>query len=147
MAESFNKKELEKKKQKKQKDKEAKKEERKAGGGKKKFEDMIAYVDEYGNIVDTPPDLTKKEVINAEDIEIGVPKKTASDDDNPDFYKGTVTFFNDQKGFGFIKAENGESVFVHVNNLSEKIKENDKVLFDVEHGPKGLNAVNVKLDK
>jgi len=145
-SETFNKKEIEKKKQKKQKDKEAKKEERKSAGGKKNFEDMLAYVDEYGNIVDSPPDLTKKEIIKAEDIEIGVPKKLESDSDES-FYRGTVTFFNDQKGFGFIKAENGDSVFVHINNLTEKIKENDKVQFDVEHGPKGLNAVNVKLDK
>lgn len=130
-SETFNKKENEKKKQKKQKDKEAKKEERKAGGGKKSFEDMIAYVDEYGNIVDAPPDPTKKEVINAEDIEIGVPKKLETEGDDSQ-YKGTVTFFNDQKGFGFIKAETGESVFVHINNLTDKIKENDKVLFDVE---------------
>lgn len=144
-SETFNKKENEKKKEKKAKDKEAKKAERKAGAGKKSFEDMIAYVDEYGNIVDTPPDPAKKEVINAEDIEIGVPKQQQNEGDNDEFYKGTVTFFNDQKGFGFIKAENGDSVFVHINNLSEKIKENDKVLFDVEHGPKGLNAVNVKL--
>jgi cold shock CspA family protein len=145
MAESFNKKELEKKKQKKHKDKEAKKEAKKAEGGKKSFEDMIAYVDEYGNIVDTPPDPTKKEVINAEDIEIGVPKQIKEEGSEDGVYKGTVTFFNDQKGFGFIKAETGESVFVHVNNLVDKIAENNKVTFEVEEGPKGLSAINVKL--
>lgn len=145
-SETFNKKENEKKKQKKQKDKEAKKEERKASGGKKSFEDMIAYVDEYGNIVDAPPDPTKKQKINAEDIEIGVPKQeemTAEDLER----KGTISFFNDAKGFGFIKEENGNSVFVHINGLVDKVKENDKVVFEVEMGHKGLNAVNVRIIK
>ena len=58
---------------------------------------------------------------------------------------GVVTFFNEAKGFGFIKdKQTGESVFVHVNQLLERIKENDKVNFDVEKGPKGLSALNVK---
>ena len=58
---------------------------------------------------------------------------------------GVVTFFNDAKGFGFIKdLKSQESVFVHVNQLSERISENDKVVFEVMMGPKGPNAVNVK---
>jgi CspA family cold shock protein len=59
--------------------------------------------------------------------------------------KGTVKFFNEAKGFGFIKAENGEEIFVHVTGLIDEIQENDEVTFDVENGRKGLNAVNVKL--
>jgi len=59
--------------------------------------------------------------------------------------KGTVKFFNETKGFGFIKAENGEEVFVHVSGLKEEIRENDEVTFEVENGKKGLNAVNVAL--
>jgi cold shock CspA family protein len=60
--------------------------------------------------------------------------------------KGIVTFFNDSKGYGFIKdMETQESVFVHVNGLVESIKENNKVTFEVEMGQKGPNAVNVKL--
>jgi cold-shock DNA-binding protein family len=59
-----------------------------------------------------------------------------------------VSFFNESKGFGFIKDSNtGESIFVHVNGLVDTIKENDKVEFDTERGPKGMNAVNVTLKK
>ena len=59
--------------------------------------------------------------------------------------KGTVKFFNDAKGFGFIKGENGQEVFVHVTGLIDKIKDNDSVVFDIQEGKKGPNAVNVKL--
>jgi CspA family cold shock protein len=57
---------------------------------------------------------------------------------------GTVKFFNDAKGFGFITPDDGgKDVFVHVNGLTDEIREGDKVAFDVEEGKKGLNAVNV----
>lgn len=59
--------------------------------------------------------------------------------------KGTVKFFNETKGFGFIKAENGEEIFVHVSGLKNEIQENDEVTFEVENGRRGLNAVNVTL--
>lgn len=59
--------------------------------------------------------------------------------------KGTVKFFNETKGFGFIKEENGQDIFVHVTGLKEDIRENDEVVFDVEEGKKGLNAINVVL--
>ena len=59
---------------------------------------------------------------------------------------GTVKFFNDTKGYGFIKEdESGKEYFVHVSGLVDEIIENDKVTFDLEEGKKGLNAVNVKL--
>jgi CspA family cold shock protein len=59
---------------------------------------------------------------------------------------GTVKFFNNTKGFGFITPEDGsEDLFVHLSGLVDKIKENDQVTFDVQNGKKGLNAVNVKL--
>lgn len=59
---------------------------------------------------------------------------------------GTVKFFNEGKGFGFIKPdEGGEDVFVHVSGTIDQIQENDKVTYDVERGKKGLNAVNVTL--
>ena len=58
---------------------------------------------------------------------------------------GTVKFFNDSKGFGFIKdADSQNEYFVHSNGLKESIRENDEVTFDLEEGRKGLNAVNVK---
>jgi cold shock protein len=60
--------------------------------------------------------------------------------------KGTVKFFNDSKGFGFIKEESTQKeYFVHSSGLNESITENDEVTFDLETGKKGLNAVNVKL--
>jgi CspA family cold shock protein len=60
--------------------------------------------------------------------------------------EGTVKFFNDAKGFGFIKpADGGQDVFVHVSDLQGEIRENDKVTFEVTNGKKGLNAVNVKV--
>lgn len=60
--------------------------------------------------------------------------------------KGTIKFFNDSKGFGFIKAENGEDIFFHVSGLKCTVQENDRVAFDTEKGKKGLNAVNIVLD-
>ncbi len=60
--------------------------------------------------------------------------------------KGTVKFYNESKGFGFIKDENSsKEYFVHSSGLKERISENDEVSFDLEQGKKGLNAVNVKL--
>ncbi|MBI3134350.1 MAG: cold shock domain-containing protein [Bacteroidetes bacterium] len=58
--------------------------------------------------------------------------------------KGTVKFFNEAKGFGFIKAENGQEVFVHATGLIEPVRENDEVTFEIQMGKKGENAVNVK---
>jgi CspA family cold shock protein len=59
---------------------------------------------------------------------------------------GTVKFFNNSKGFGFITPEEGgKDVFVHVNGLVDEINEGDKVSYDVEESPKGLNAINVKV--
>lgn len=58
--------------------------------------------------------------------------------------KGTVKFFNDAKGFGFIKEDdNAKEHFVHVSGLVDEIREGDAVEFDLEEGKKGLNAVNV----
>lgn len=142
--ETFNKKEVQKKKEKRRQDKEkkrlAKKESEKKGG----LDDMIAYVDEFGRFTSTPPE-HKKQEIKAEEIEIGIPKK--SDDDEEDkIRKGTVSFFNDSKGYGFIKdAENGQSVFVHINNTLEDIKEGNLVSFEVEKGKQGPAANNVKV--
>ncbi len=142
--ETFSKKEKEKLRQKKRQDKLIKKEERKANSSNGDLDSMMAYVDEFGRISDTPPDPTKKKtVINASSIEIGVPKR--EDEPEEQMREGKVTYFNSAKGYGFIKdLKSQENVFVHVNGLSETIAENDKVTFEVEHGHKGLNAVNVK---
>ena len=59
---------------------------------------------------------------------------------------GTVKFYNETKGFGFITPESGEKdIFVHSSGLLDEIRENDKVQFEVESGPKGLNASSVKV--
>lgn len=142
--ETFSKKEKEKKRQKRKEDKQKKKEERKAsseGGG---LENMFAYVDENGNLTDTPPDELKKKVkIRAEDIQLGVPKRVEEIQDI--VREGKVSFFNDSKGYGFIKdLKNQESYFVHVHGLLEEVAEGDKVSFELEPGQKGMNAVKVK---
>ena len=148
MSETWNKKEREKKKQQNKKEKAEKKQERKEySKNNSNAESMYAYLDENGNLSSKPPDPRKRIVINVEDIEIGVPKQEPI---NPEdlIRKGTVTFFNTSKGYGFIKDQvTQESVFVHVNSLTEAINENSKVTFEVEMGPKGSNAVNVKLLK
>ena len=60
--------------------------------------------------------------------------------------EGKVKFFNESKGYGFIKdVESDEEYFVHVSGLSDKVKEDDNVTFELTEGRKGLNAVNVKL--
>jgi len=145
---SFNKKEKEKKRRKKRQDKLERRAQRKLEkeeAGKKTFEEMLSYVDEDGNLTSTPPDPNKKKkVIKAEDIILGATPR----DNTPieTVRKGKVKFFNDEKGFGFITdLITQDTVFVHVNSLSETIQENDKVTFEVEMGPKGPNAVNVKL--
>ncbi len=144
--ETWNKKEKEKKRQKKKEDKEKRKVERKAnaetGGG---FDSMIAYVDENGMITDTPPDPTKKSKIKADDIVIGVPKREAEEEVDPN-RKGKVTFYDSSKGYGFIKDQDSqESIFTHVNSHIDTIQEGDKVGFRIEQGQRGPNAVDVKL--
>lgn len=144
--ESFNKKEVRRRKEKKRKDKEQKRLEKKEGE-KSNLDDMIAYVDKNGVITSTPPDPDDKDDIKAEDILVSVPNKSKEDELDP-IRKGTLTFFNDSKGYGFIKdSETKESIFVHINNMLEEIHEGNIVSFEIEKGPKGLVAVNVKLVK
>ena len=60
--------------------------------------------------------------------------------------EGTVKFFNNSKGFGFIKPEGADQdIFVHASGLIDEIREDDRVQFEVERGKKGMNAVNVEL--
>ncbi len=144
---SYNKKEKEKNRRRKNQDKLERKEQRKADkaeGGTKTLEEMFSYVDENGHLTSTPPDPAKKKKFKAEDIVLGASPRDNSMEDP--IHKGQVKFFNDEKGYGFIvDMETKESIFVHINNISKPIKENDRVTFEVEMGPKGPNAVNVKL--
>jgi len=145
--ETFNKKDVKNKKEKKRKEKEKKRLARKENEKKSSLDDMIAYVDENGMITSTPPDPTKKKDIKVEDIQIGVPNRDSAQDLDP-IRKGVVSFFNDSKGYGFIKdMETKESVFVHINNVIEDIREGNLVIFEVEMGQKGPTAVRVKLHK
>jgi cold shock CspA family protein len=143
--ETFSKKEKEKKRQKKKQEKQLKKDERKANPGGKSFDDMIAYVDEYGQLTSTPPDPSRKQIVNVEDIQIGISRQAPVEPGDL-IRTGTVTFFNESKGYGFIKDHDSqESIFVHINGLLGPISENDKVTFETEMGHKGLNAVRVKI--
>jgi cold shock CspA family protein len=144
--ETFNKKEVRNRKEKKRKEKEKKKLEKKESG-KSSLDDMIAYVDENGMLTSEPPDPTKKKKnIKLEDIEIGTPTRVEEEFDP--VRKGVVSFFNESKGYGFIKdLETKESIFVHINNVLEEIKEGNLVSYEVEKGHKGLAAVKVKLVK
>ena len=143
--ETYSKKENEKKRLKKQQDKIEKREERKANSNKgKSLDDMLAYLDEDGNLSSTPPDPRKKRIVKSEDMQISTPKQTPIDP--ADLIRtGTVIHFNDSKGYGFIRdSQTQESIFVHINALSGPIKESDKVTFEVEMGQKGPTAVRVK---
>jgi cold shock CspA family protein len=145
--ETFNKKEVRNKKEKKRKDKEKKRLIKKESDKKSSFDDMIAYVDEFGMISSTPPDPNKKVEIDVEDIELGATKNDPSQ--QPDYVrKGVVSYFNESKGFGFIRdMDSKQSVFFHVNNLLETVKENNIVTFEIGKGPKGPTGLNVKLLK
>lgn len=142
---TFNKKEKEKNKLQKRKEKEERKQERKANAVKgQSLEDMMAYVDENGNISSTPPDPKKRKEISIDSIKITVEREKP--EDPADLIKqGTVTFYNEAKAYGFIREDKtGESIFVHAKALLEPITNNDKVIFEVETTFKGLAAVNVK---
>ena len=148
MGETWHKKEREKKRLANRKEKAEKKLERKENSKDgNNLDSMLAYLDENGNLTSKTPDPRKKIIINAEDINTSVPKQGPV---NPEdlIRKGTVTFFNDSKGYGFIKdKETQESIFVHINSLTEAIKENNQVRFAIDLGQQGANAVNVKLVK
>lgn len=139
---TFTKREREKQRVKKQQEKKEKMKERKAQEKSTNLEDMMAYLDENGNLTDRPPDPRKMKTFRQEDMLISVPRDEHREPDEP--RRGTVSFFNTQKGFGFIvDAETRERVFVHVNDLSEPIQENDQVTFLMQNGPKGLVATDV----
>jgi cold shock CspA family protein len=140
---TFNKQDKEKKRLKKRKDKQQKKEERKANAQSGSFENMIAYVDENGNITDTAPDPGNKLKIDPMSIEVSIPKKAKEEVITT--RTGKVDFFDDKKGFGFIRElDTQEKYFVHVNGLLETISEGDAVTFELERGFKGMNCIKVK---
>lgn len=140
-SQSFGKRENEKKKQAKRLDKQKRKEERRAGSGSGSLEDMIAYVDENGNITDVPPEDRPKTEVRSEDILVSVPKK---EDMEPDIFKGRIEYFNAEKGYGFIKdLSSAEKYFFHVSSAPGDIAQGETVSFETERGTRGMNAVRI----
>lgn len=142
MAETFSKKENREKKAKKRANKAEKMEDRKYNNKKGSgLEDMLAYVDEFGNITNTPPNPARpKKEIALEDIQLGAAPLVEEDPRK----KGVVAYFSD-KGYGFITEERTkERVFVHTNDLKQALKEGDKVTFETERSDRGLKAINVE---
>lgn len=141
---TFNKIEKEKAKRKKREEKQKRKEARKLEN-QETSGIPIAYVDQYGNLSETPPDPADKIKIDADDIVLGVPPKDESEEEFDPVRSGKVSFYDSSKGFGFIiDSETNEKHFCHVSGLLDDIAENDKVTFQLEKGLKGLNAVKVK---
>lgn len=141
--ETFGKKEKEKNKKKKNQEKAMKRQERKANSKGGALEDMMAYVDEFGNLVDAPIDPATRKKIDAESIEIGVSKRSEEEVDVR--RTGKLIHFNTSKGYGFIKdLESQESLFVHTSEMNDAINENDKVTFERAKGQRGWNAVKVR---
>lgn len=141
MSDSFSKKEKIKKKAKKREDKAQRLEDRKERNDKgKSLEDMMVYVDEYGNLTSVPTDQQNRQEINPEEILLGAAPVSREEPE----WKGTVSFFS-EKGYGFINTANsGDKIFVHRNDLTEPIQERDKVVFMVEKRERGLVAINVR---
>lgn len=144
-SETNNKKQREIKKQQHLREKKQKAEERKAGRKPKALEDMMAYLDENGNISNQPPDLSKRKEIALEDIQIGTPTLEERGTVDADLaHKGRISFFNRNKGYGFIQAENGgERLFFHVQYLNEDVEEGDMVTFIPGRGPRGPQAMDI----
>jgi cold shock CspA family protein len=143
--ETYNKKEVRNRKEKKRKEKEAKRTERRSNPKEgSSFDDMIAYVDENGRITSEPPDPTIRSKVKVEDIEISIPRRS-SEAPEKNIRSGIITFFNESKGYGFIRdLGNQKSIFVHINDMEEPLSENNRVSFEVEQGVRGLKAIHVK---
>lgn len=138
-----NKRDREKQKAAKRLEKQKRKEERQENSKGGAFQDMLAWVDENGNLCDTPPDPNrKKEEISLENIVISTPKQ--EEPEEPVLLRGRVEYFQAEKRFGFIKdRDSTEKYFFHISNAPDNIKEGDLVTFQTERGPKGMTAVNI----
>jgi len=147
MSETFSKKEKAKKKARQKQDKAQKMKERKENNNKgKPLEAMMAYLDEDGNLTSTPPDMKRRKEINLEDIQLGA--APVIEDNETAERTGVISFFNEEKGYGFIiDDQTRENIFVHSNHLSQAVKERDKVTFEKVKTEKGFSAIHVKLNK
>ena len=143
---TFNKKEREKRKAKKKKEKQERREQRKLEKeqrGKIPLEEQFMYLDEFGNLTHEKPDPSRRIEIKAEDIKLGVPRN--SKETFEIVKRGKVKFFSEDKGYGFITEKaTKESIFVHINDAYDGIKENHIVTFELGRGPKGAKAIKVE---
>jgi cold shock CspA family protein len=141
-SDTFNKREKEKQRLQKRQEKEQRKEDRKAAKEGKSFEDMIAYVDENGNFSSTPPDMSKRRTIKESDINLSSRNKGGAS--ATVVRQGVVKFFEKDKGYGFIKdKETQEEYFFHYSSANFPVAQSQNVTFEIEPGPKGLNAVRI----
>ena len=141
-SQSFGKRENEKKKQAKRLEKQRSKEARGAEGTSS-FEEMIAWVDEHGNLTDVPPEerARKAQEVKLEDIVISTPKKTEVEEAP---LRGRVEYFNASKGYGFIKdLATTEKYFFHITAAPAEIAEGRTVTFELERSARGMNATHI----
>ena len=131
----------EKLKQQKKEDKQKRKEERQ-NTGTRSFEEMIAYVDQFGVLHTTPQEKSKEEM-DVSTIAVSTPKQ---EDIEIVPLNGRVEHFNTSKGYGFIKDLNSnEKYFFHISETPDALVEGDKVSFELERGPRGMNAVRISI--
>ncbi|RYZ24044.1 MAG: cold shock domain-containing protein [Chitinophagaceae bacterium] len=141
--ETFSKREVENKKRKQRQEKKERMAARKEQPAKS-FDDMIAYLDENGNLTTTPIDFKKKKVYKLEEIPDAVPKAEQFFADDS-LHNGTVQYFGKSKGFGFIEdGTTGERIFMHKDQCNFPVQEGDKVTFLKRMGDRGLLAINVR---
>ena len=141
-SQSFGKRENEKKKQAKRLEKQRSTEARRAEGTSS-FEEMIAWVDEHGNLTDVPPEerARKAQEVKLEDIVISTPKKTEVEEAP---LRGRVEYFNASKGYGFIKdLATTEKYFFHITAAPAEIAEGRTVTFELERSARGMNATHI----
>lgn len=146
MAEFFSKRDREKRKQQARKEKDEKKRERKESSRDgNSLADMMAYIDENGNLTSIPQDPTKKREFNLDEIQISSPRAEDANAEDQ-FEEGIITHFNEEKGYGFIsESKTKQSIFIHHKQLLAPVKINDKVRFLIQKGLKGLEATEVSI--
>ena len=108
---------------------------------------MIAYVDENGVISDTPPAPSNKpQEVDMSTIVISTPKR--EEEPAELIHEGRIEHFNVSKGYGFVKdLKSTEKYFFHISGLADSVTENNIVLFELERGSRGMNAVKIRLKK
>lgn len=146
MAETFSKRERRKKKIEKKREKELRRDERRNTVTQRKtLEEMMAYVDENGNLSDTPPDPKNVRKIAADEIAIAIPKATPADADA--LLTGVISYFDPVKGYGFVINElTKERLFVHVTGLAQpdtELNMGDKVSYTATRSDRGMQAISV----